>query len=62
MRQYRTSGTVQGAPGNRRSYCKTPPSPFISLADTPASVLGFHRKKGGAYFLGKQTSSLFSIR
>jgi len=23
MRQYRTSGTVQGAPGNRRSYCET---------------------------------------
>ena len=22
MRQYRTSGTVQGAPGNRRSYCR----------------------------------------
>jgi hypothetical protein len=22
MRQYRTSGTVQGAPGNRRSYCE----------------------------------------
>ena len=21
--QYRTSGTVQGAPGNRRSYCET---------------------------------------
>jgi hypothetical protein len=23
MRENRTSGTVQGAPGNRRSYCET---------------------------------------
>ena len=31
MRQYRTSGTVQGAPGNRRSYCETPIAPVQSL-------------------------------
>ena len=31
MQQYRTSGTVQGAPGNRRSYCETPIAPVQSL-------------------------------
>ena len=28
MRENRTSGTVQGAPGNRRSYCETGLSPI----------------------------------
>jgi len=28
MRENRTSGSGQGAPGNRRSYCETGQSPF----------------------------------
>ena len=36
MRQYRTSGTVQGAPGNRRSYCE------ISLGLSSLGVLESH--------------------
>jgi hypothetical protein len=31
MRENRTSGTVQGAPGNRRSYCETQCIPIIRM-------------------------------
>ena len=31
MRENRTSGSVQGAPGNRRSYCETWVSRLFSL-------------------------------
>ncbi len=42
MREYRTSGTVRGAPGNRRSYRETGLTPSL-VGQVPAD----RAKKGG---------------
>ncbi len=48
MRENRTSGSVQGAPGNRRSYCETDLAPFIALQVPQALPRDFDRHKAMA--------------
>jgi len=36
MRQYRTSGTVQGVPSDRRSYCETGQTRINSSSPSPS--------------------------
>jgi len=64
MRQYRTSGTVQGAPGNRRSYCRRVKAAFLSRRESHLSTApaGSHRRGHGEVAVWRATLIAYSFK